>query len=298
MLDVPGVQMLDTLLGGEPGITAAFLIEGESPALIDPGAETSAPATLEAVRDAGIDADDLAWIVLTHIHLDHCGAVGRLVDEFPRAKVVVHPRGVRHLSEPARLVAGTAAVHGPALAPLYGGLEAIPADRVVEAPDGHEVPIGPGRRLRMVETPGHARHHHAILVEDVGLLIAGDAAGARLPGSGQHPVLPPPEVDIDAARASIGRISDIGPTVVAVSHFGALDDPEADLARADDQIASFANAARAARGDDAAAIARSLDAALPLAETVGDADMTAVWERLEWRSHCALGLESWIQRSG
>ena len=294
------VTMIDTLLGGEEGITAAFLVAGESPALIDPGAETSADATAAGVAAAGLAPEDLAWIVLTHIHLDHCGATGRLVPRFPNARVVVHPRGARHLVEPERLVAGTAAVHGPALAPLYGGLDAVPAERVISAPDGHQVPLGGGRHLRMLESPGHARHHHAILLEDCGFVVAGDAAGARLPGSGQHPVLPPPETDVTAARASVARIADLEPQAVAVTHFGLLDDPVAGLARADEQIATLGEAAQAAAragAGDAEAIGREVDRALPLEATVGDPTMVERWRRLEWRRHCALGLEGWLSRT-
>lgn len=295
------VVLIDTLLGGEEGITAAFLITGESPALVDPGAETSADATAAALDALGVGADDLAWIVLTHIHLDHCGATGDLAARFPRATIVVHPRGVRHLVEPERLVAGTAAVHGPALAPLYGGLDPVPRERIVEAPDGHRVVVGPGRELQMLETPGHARHHHAVLVEDAGLVIAGDAAGARMPGSGQHPVLPPPETDIDAARASVSRLAALRPERVAVSHFGLLDDPEADLARADEQIATIAEAARRSAGEgvdpDVGAIAEEMERALPLEATVGDPEMVARWRRLEWRDHCAQGLKAWLTRT-
>lgn len=295
------VTLIDTLLGGEQGITAAFLVAGERPALIDPGAETSAATTADALAAAGVGPDDLAWIVLTHIHLDHCGAAGDLARRFPRARVVVHPRGARHLIEPERLVAGTAAVHGPTLAPLYGGLDPIPAERIDEAPDGHRVRLGAGRYLEMIETPGHARHHHAVLVEDVGLVIAGDAAGARLPDSGQHPVLPPPETDIEAARASVARIAALAPQSVAVSHFGVLTDPSEALARADEQIATLAGAARAAAPDgthaDAQMITAALDRALPLDKTVRDPGMIARWRRLEWREHCALGLEAWLKRS-
>ncbi len=295
------VVLIDTLLGGEEGITAAFLVAGENPALVDPGAETSADTTAAALEARGVGADDLAWIVLTHIHLDHCGATGDLAARFPRAKIVVHPRGVRHLIEPARLVTGTAAVHGPALAPLYGGLDPVPEHRIVQAPDDHRVVVGPGRELQMVETPGHARHHHSIFVEYAGLVIAGDAAGARMPGSGQHPVLPPPETDVDAARASVTRLAALGPEKVAVSHFGLLDDPEEDLARADEQIATIAEAARRSAADgadpDARAIADEMQRTLPLEETVGDPEMIARWRRLEWRDHCALGLETWLSRT-
>ena len=99
----PGVRMIDTLLAGWTGVTAAYLVTGDDPALVDTGARTSAQAVRDALAAAGIGRDDLRWIVLTHVHLDHCGATGILAHAYPRARVVVHVRGARHLAEPCLL---------------------------------------------------------------------------------------------------------------------------------------------------------------------------------------------------
>ncbi len=188
-----GIGMIDTLLGGIEGVTAAYLVPGERPALVETGARTSAPALRAGLARAGVGPDDLAWIVLTHIHLDHCGGTGIVAAAFPRATVVVHRRGARHLAEPGRLVAASAEVYGRRWA-LYGGLDRTPADRIVAAEDGHRVPVSPGRDLVLLETTGHARHHMAVHDEATGTVFAGDAAGARLGAGGLYPSLPPPDV--------------------------------------------------------------------------------------------------------
>src|SRR5581483_1563498 len=171
-----GTTMLDTRLAGLPGITAAFLVDGPSPALVETGARTSAPALLDALAAEGVGPDDLAWIVLTHVHLDHCGGTGLVAEAFPRARVVVHRRGARHLVSPGRLVAASAEVYGER-APIFGGLDPVAQERIVAAEDGHRVPLGDGRELVMVEALGHARHHMVVLDERTGTVLAGDALG-------------------------------------------------------------------------------------------------------------------------
>jgi glyoxylase-like metal-dependent hydrolase (beta-lactamase superfamily II) len=285
--------MIDTLLAGWTGVTAAYLVVGEAPALVDTGARTSAQAVRDALADAGLGPDDLRWIVLTHVHLDHCGATGILAHAYPRARVVVHVRGARHLAEPGRLVAGTAAVHGERWS-LYGGLDATPADRIDAADDGHVVDLGGGRRLRMIATPGHARHHMAVLDEATGTVLAGDAVGLRFRGAGAYPALPPPEVDLPAGRASLDRLDEMRPAVLCPAHFGPVPDPAAAIDDARRQLALAAEAARAAPGRDA--LAARLEELLPLGPTLGDPAAAALLGRLGWAPQTVDGLWGWSVR--
>lgn len=282
--------MVDTLLGGMEGVTAAYLVAGESPALVDPGARTSAGAVREALAAAGLGPGDLRWIVLTHVHLDHCGSTGILARAFAGATVVVHRRGARHLVDPARLVAGSAAVYGPRWS-LYGGLDRTAAERVVAVEDGHRVDLGAGRALRMVETPGHARHHMSVLDEATGTVLAGDALGVRLGGGGLYPALPPSDVDLAAGRASLDRLAAIAPERVLLAHYGSAGDPlEAiDLARR--QLGLVERAARDAPPD---ALAASIEERLPLAATVGEPDGVALWRRLGWAEANVDGVAGWL----
>ncbi|MCU0308338.1 MAG: MBL fold metallo-hydrolase [Thermoleophilia bacterium] len=294
----PGITELDTLLAGVPGVTAAHLVGGPSPALVDTGAQTSVAAVRAALWAAGLGPGDLAWIVLTHVHLDHCGGAGDLARAFPRARVVVHPRGAPHLADPARLVAASAAVYGD-LAPVYGGLEAVPAERITVAEDGHRIEVGAGRALRVVHAPGHARHHMALLEESTGTLLAGDALGVAFPGAGLHPALPPPEFDPAAALATLDRLGGLRPERLAISHFGPLPDPPAALEEAARQQSAAAAAAREAfarHGDDRAAIARAVDRAVPPDAALATPGARARWLMLRWLDNTVAGLAAWCAR--
>lgn len=288
----PDIAIIDTLLGGVPGVTGAYLVTGPRPALIDPGARTSADTVRAALAAAGLGPDDLRWIVLTHVHLDHCGSTGILAAAFPAATVVVHRRGARHLVEPARLVAASAEVYGAHWS-LYGGLDRTPAARVVGVDDGHVVDLGGGRRLTMIETLGHARHHMSVHDPSTGTVIAGDALGVRFAGAGLYPALPPPDIDLDAGDASLVRIAGLAPERVCVAHFGTFEDPlpAIDLARR--QLALMRQAARAAGSRDELAV--EIERRLPLAESVGDPAAVALWRGMGWADANVPGLAGWAE---
>jgi glyoxylase-like metal-dependent hydrolase (beta-lactamase superfamily II) len=282
--------MIDTLLAGRPGITTAYLVDGPRPALVDPGARTTAAVVRAALASRGMGPDDLAWIVPTHVHLDHCGATGILAHAFPRATVVVHERGARHLAEPGRLLAGSVAVYRHRWS-IYGGIDPTPAERIVAAPDGHRIDLGGGGALRLLHTPGHARHHASLLHEGSGAVIAGDAVGVRMAGAGLHPALPPPDVDPAAGDASLARLAALDPTGLLLAHSGPSPDPRADIDLARRQLALCAEAARATSGRPA--LAARLDVDLPIAPVVGDPGAVGLWGMLGWRDDLVEGLALW-----
>ncbi len=285
------IAVIDTRLGGMEGVTAVYLVPGERPALVDAGARTSAGTVRAALDSLGMAPGDLRWIVLTHIHLDHCGATGILAAAFPRATVLVHRRGARHLVEPGRLVAASAGVYGSRWS-LYGGLDRTPAARVVAVDDGHRVNLGGGRVLAMLETPGHARHHMSVLDEATGTVLAGDALGVRFPGAGLYPALPPSEIDLDAGDASLARLEEIRPLHLRAAHFGDVPDPMEALALARRQLALVREAAEAADGP--AALATEVERRLPLGASVGDAVALGLWRRLGWADANIDGVGGWM----
>jgi glyoxylase-like metal-dependent hydrolase (beta-lactamase superfamily II) len=233
----PGIRQLDTLLGGMDQLTAGFLIEGPQPALVETGSQSSTAAVRAALAAAGLGPADLRWLIVTHIHLDHAGAVGDLAREFPSATVVVHEKGARHLVDPSRLIDSASRVYGPLLDSLYGRMLAVPSERVVAAADGHRVDVGGGRWLRMVDSPGHAKHHHAVLDEQTGTLMVGDAVGVQLPDIGiLRPATPPPDFDADQATASLRRFRELRPAQVVLTHYGPVPDPDTLLARAEEVL--------------------------------------------------------------
>jgi glyoxylase-like metal-dependent hydrolase (beta-lactamase superfamily II) len=273
----PGLHQLDTLLGGMDSMTAGFLVTGAQPALVETGSQSSVATVRDALAAAGIGPDDLRWIIVTHIHLDHAGGVGDLAAAFPSATVVVHERGARHLVDPSRLIDSAARVYGPLLDGLYGRMEAVPEDRLIAAGDGFRVDVGGGRTLRMIDSPGHAKHHHAVLDEATGTLLVGDAVGVKLPDIGVlRPATPPPDFDLEQATASLRKFRALRPRQVVLTHYGPVDAPDDTLAEAEDVLhrwVAVAEETLAARGDagiDAVAAALADAFAAPPAELSPD----------------------------
>ena len=178
------VFQIDTRMAGYDGITAGYLIRGDRPCLVETGTAPSAPVVRDALAWLGISADDLATVVVTHIHLDHAGGAGDIAAMFPAAQIVVHQRGARHLADPSRLMAGARLVYGNALERLFGVLTPVPAERIVALDDVGTVDLGGGRRLDSHYSPGHAKHHIGLVDSDSGDLYVGDAAGVYLPETG------------------------------------------------------------------------------------------------------------------
>jgi glyoxylase-like metal-dependent hydrolase (beta-lactamase superfamily II) len=261
-----GVIELDTLLGGWDRVTAGYVIEGDSPVLIETGSQSSAPVLLDQLAKLGLGADDLAAVVVTHIHLDHAGGVGDVARAFPKATVFVHPKGARHLADPTRLVDSAARVYGPLLDSLYGRLDPTPAERIRVLEDGEAIQVGPKRSLVAVDSPGHAKHHMALHDTMSGILFAGDAVGVKLPDAGVlRPSTPPPDFDLTAAINSLRRFADRKPTRLALAHYGLLDDPLAVLDEADGTLRKWADVAESAYRegvDIAAALAEEFESDL------------------------------------
>jgi glyoxylase-like metal-dependent hydrolase (beta-lactamase superfamily II) len=240
-----GIKQVDTLLGGWERMTAGFLIAGPNPALVETGSQSSVPAVAAALKEAGLGPQDLRWIIVTHIHLDHAGGVGDLAKAFPSATVVVHENGARHLKDPSRLIDSASRVYGPLLDNLYGRMLPVPEERLVAAADGYTVDIGDGRHLTMVDSPGHAKHHHAVLDSLTGTLLVGDAVGVRLPDLGVlRPATPPPEFDLEAAVASLRRFRELKPTKVVLTHYGPVENGEETLLEAEEMLHQWVDLAQ------------------------------------------------------
>ena len=275
----PGIRQLDTLLGGMERMTAGFLIEGTEPALVETGSQTSAARVRDALRQHGIGPNDLRWLIVTHIHLDHAGAVGDLAREFPSATVVVHEKGARHLVDPTKLIDSARRVYGPLLDELYGRLEPVPADRLIAAGDGFTLDVGPGR-LMLVDSPGHAKHHHAVLHEQTGTLMVGDAVGVRLPDlEVLRPATPPPDFDLEQAVTSLHRFRELRPVRVALTHYGVVPDADATLVEAEDVLHQWVEVAErtieSAGSSDVDVVAHAL------ADAFGDAPGGLTGEQLQ-----------------
>ena len=221
------VFAIDTQMAGYAGITSSYLIRGSRPCLIETGTALSAPVVIEALATLGIGPDDLSTVVVTHIHLDHAGGVGDIAAAYPRAQIVVHERGARHLADPSKLVASAQRVFGPDMDRMFGPLIATPAERLVTMGETGFVDLGDGRRLNTFHNPGHASHHVALVDSQTGDLYTGDAAGVFVPDTAEvRPATPPPDFDLGLALDSLRRMREAGPTRLLFSHFGPVTDVE------------------------------------------------------------------------
>jgi glyoxylase-like metal-dependent hydrolase (beta-lactamase superfamily II) len=226
---------VDVMHQGTPHSIAAFYGEDW---LLDPGPE-SAHETLLAGLPDGFEPKR---ILLTHIHFDHAGATGRLLQRWPHAEVWVHERGARHMIDPERLVSSARRLYGDNFDRLWGEVIPIAEDHVRVLQGGESID-----GWRVEYTPGHASHHVCFLLEDTGTAYCGDVAGVRIGRGPALPPTPPPDIDIEQWQQSIATVRAWEPAELAVTHFGTYTDSAAQL----DQVsANLASLAEFARGTD------------------------------------------------
>ena len=214
-----------------PGFDAAYLVvEQGRGAFIDCGTNHSVPHMLEALRAKGLEVEAVDWLILTHVHLDHAGGAGALMKALPNARLVVHPRGARHMVDPTRLVAGATAVYGEQeFARSYGEVLAVPEARVVVADDGHRVDLA-GRMLECIDTPGHARHHLCVWDERSRSWFTGDTFGLSYRefdtanGALAIPTSSPVQFEPGPLKDSIRRMLARDPDAMYPTHYGRVGD--------------------------------------------------------------------------
>lgn len=214
-----------------PRFDAAYLVlHGGRAAIVDAGTNHAVPRILDALAALGIARDAVEWVIPTHIHLDHAGGVGLLMQELPAARVMAHPRAARHLVDPSQIWAGASAVYGEAeMQRNYGTLVPVPADRVDSSSDSQRVSLA-GRTLEFADTPGHARHHHCIWDEASEGWFTGDTFGlsyrefdtAR--GAWLLPTSTPVQFEPETLRASVERLLARSPRAMYLTHYGRVGD--------------------------------------------------------------------------
>lgn len=222
-----GVIGIDTFMHGIEGLTALYHLDGPRPALIESGPGSSIDNISAGLEEAGVD--HLDWIILTHIHLDHAGAVGHLAKRFPEARVIVRQEGAPHLVDPSRLWASASRLY-PDMERLWGEMLPVDEDRIVAvAEDGVVADLGDGRSIEAHYAPGHAKHQMALLDPSRGDLFTGDAIGVFLPGSPvMRPATPPPDFDLERTIETVEDLRKLNAVRVFPTHFGPI--PEPDLA--------------------------------------------------------------------
>jgi glyoxylase-like metal-dependent hydrolase (beta-lactamase superfamily II) len=299
------IYQIDTRMAGYPGITAGYLIRSDRPCLVETGTAPSAPVVADALASLGVGADDLVTVVVTHIHLDHAGGVGDIAKMFPRAEVVVHELGARHLADPSRLMASAKMVYGDELDTLFGALAPTAAERIRTVEQTGMVDLGGGRRLESFYSPGHAKHHVGLVDSVSGDLYVGDAAGIYIPETGdQRPATPPPDFNLGVALESLRMFAALRPSRLLFSHYGPVAEVDAALDRSAEEIKLWVEETRQAKRagldlDHAVAmVAERTRERYAVFAPGADPELAAKYDRIAGAPSNVSGIMHWLDKTG
>ncbi len=225
-----GILAIDTEYVRPLQDASHLIVDSGRAAFVDTGTNDSVPLLLDALRQVDLDAADVEFVFLTHIHLDHAGGAGRLMQALPNARCVVHPRGAPHMIDPARLIAGTEAVYGAEQSrAMYGTILPIDEQRIVIANDGDSLRLC-GRELRVLHTEGHALHHYCLHDPTSCGVFTGDSFGVSYreldtpAGEFIFPTTTPTQFDPVAAHESVDRIMACEPEQLYLTHYSRVGD--------------------------------------------------------------------------
>ncbi|MBR7553677.1 MBL fold metallo-hydrolase [Allobacillus sp. GCM10007491] len=214
-----------------PERTGSYILHEDQPSIIETSASPSVPYLLNGLEQLEIQPEEIQYIIVTHIHLDHAGGVGVLLEHCPNATVVVHPRGARHIANPTKLIQGARAVYGDQFDRLFDPIKPVPEDRIITMKDSEQLRLSEDRVLTFYDTPGHAKHHFSIHDSVSNGMFTGDTIGVRYAQiADEHefilPSTSPNQFNPDAMIQSMQRIKDLGVSRIFFGHYGVSEDPE------------------------------------------------------------------------
>lgn len=249
-----GVVAIDTEYVRPLHDASHLIVQNGRAAFVDVGVNDSVPLLLAALQQFNLDAGDVDYVFLTHIHLDHAGGAGQLMQHLPNARCVLHPRGARHMIDPAKLIAGTQAVYGEELTEkMYGQIVPIDAARIDIADDGETFTLN-GRELQAFFTEGHARHHYCLSDPASKGVFTGDSFGVSYrefdTAAGEFiiPTTTPIHFDPPEAHKSIDRIMSCEPERVYLTHYSEVRNLERLAADMHTGVDAYVELARGADG--------------------------------------------------
>ncbi|MCL0094754.1 MBL fold metallo-hydrolase [Dehalococcoidales bacterium] len=231
------IYLIDDYLYSIPRYGCVYLINEEKKALIDTGPTTSVSAVLDGIKRVGVRPEDIAYIIVTHIHLDHAGGAGVLAKDMPHAQVLVHHKGARHLVNPAKLISSVIEVQGEEAMVKHGEVLPIELHRVQAMHEGDTIKLSEKQTLKFIDAPGHAPHELCIYETRTGGLFTGDAVGVSIAENEiLLPFHPPPNFDLPLCLNTLERLAKLAPTSIYYSHFGVSNTVPEDLRLAREKL--------------------------------------------------------------
>ncbi len=246
---IHGISSIDTGLG-RPGLAACYLMEHQGRlAIIETGTTHTVPAILDLIQSHGYEREAVDLVIVTHVHLDHAGGAGALMQALPNAKLVVHPRGARHMIEPSKLQAGAIAVYGSEyFQENYGELIPVPEESVIIADNQFTLSLG-DRQLKFFDTPGHAFHHFCVFDSLSKGVFSGDTMGVvykELCENGKNFILPtttPVQFEPNALKASVDLLMGLYPEYFFLTHYGMVEASQAHAQQFKEHIDAYVDIA-------------------------------------------------------
>ncbi|GAA0603990.1 MBL fold metallo-hydrolase [Virgibacillus siamensis] len=239
------IHLIDGFDLGKPERTGTYVIEEDELTLVETGPSPSVKYIKKGLSMLGFSLEQVKYVIVTHVHLDHAGGAGLLLRECPNATVIVHPRGSRHLADPKALAAGARAVYGDSFSELFDPIVPVPEERLLIKKDGETLKIGANCTLEFLDTPGHSKHHFSIYDPISNGIFTGDTVGIRyeqLAKQGIDFFLPstsPNHFDPEAMHESIDRIRSLGVDRIYFGHFGMTNRVEAALSQVSEWLDIF-----------------------------------------------------------
>ena len=250
------IYLIDNQLYSIPKLGSVYLINEEKKALIDTGPTTSVKAVLEGIREAGFRPEEIDYIIVTHIHLDHAGGAGVLLKEIPQAQVIVHRRGARHMVDPAKLVNSVIATQGKKAMEREGEVVPVAESRVTPVDGGYILELSERQTLKFIDAPGHAPHELCIYESQSGGLFLGDAIGMMVAGKeALLPVAPPPGFDAELYLNTLERLKELDAATLYFAHFGGSNEVEEIIQLAQDKVKAWGDIVAKAMSEDGYAVA-------------------------------------------
>lgn len=293
----------------QAGVASLYVLEQNAQlCIIETGTTLSLPIVQNAIESLGRSFADVAYIIPTHIHLDHAGGAGALMQQCPQAKLLIHPRGAAHMADPSKLIAGTIAVYGEDnYRRLYGEVIAVDASRIRIVEDGMQLGFN-GRMLEFIDTPGHALHHFCIVDAMSKGAFTGDTFGIAYPqlamplGPFIFATTTPTQFDPDAMLASIDRVLTRNIKTLFLTHFGEVEVTQRLIAQLKQSVTDLAELAMLEKGFPVGRVDRLQGRIFELfltALVAGGGEKSQGWYQQQLSADCLLnaqGLDAWLRR--